>query len=162
MGPLGLDPIHFWAQAKNHDPTIGAVCGNCLCDNECNSWLGWDQAPISKSPRWEVMVASLLYYVGRIAKWYPVLGASNTMCVPCTPVRSQILANLVVKSTGPLLEEGASTQSDSRWLYGKASSGRYILISFDLLEWFNRALAMMGPRISYFGGIITRWQVSKC
>ena len=84
------------------------------------------------------------------------------MCMPRTPVKGQILANLVVGFAGPLLEEGIATRIDSRGLRDEASSRRYILISFDLLEWFNRALAMMGPRISYFGGIITRWQVSKC
>ena len=30
MGPLDLDPIHFWAQSENQDPTIGAVCGELL------------------------------------------------------------------------------------------------------------------------------------
>ena len=108
------------------------------------------------------MVASLLYYIGRIVKWYTVLRAFDIMCMPRTLIRGQILANLVVESAGPPLEEGAATRSDSRGLRDEASSGRYILISFDLLEWFNRALAMMGPRTSYFGGIITRWQVSKC
>ena len=27
MGPLGLDPIHPWAQSENRDPTIGAIYG---------------------------------------------------------------------------------------------------------------------------------------
>ena len=109
-----------------------------------------------------IMVASLLYYTRRIAKWCTVLRASDIMCMPRTPVRGQILANLVAGSTGPPLEEGVVTQSDSRGLRGEASSRRYILISFDLLERFNGALTMTGPRTSYFGGIITRWQVSKC
>ena len=107
-------------------------------------------------------MANLLYYTGRIAKWCIVLGASDIMRMSRTPVRGQILANLVAGSTGPPLEEGATTRSDSRGLRGEASSGRYILISSDLLERFNGALAMTGPRTSYFGGIITRWQVSKC
>ena len=63
---------------------------------------------------------------------------------------------------GPLFEERAATQSDLRGLRGEASFGRYILISFGLLKRLNEALAMMGPRTSYFGGIITHWQVSKC
>ena len=108
------------------------------------------------------MVASLLYYTGRIAKWCIVLGASNIMCMPRTPVRGQILANLVADSTRPPLEEGATTRSDSRGLCSEASSGRYVLISSDLLKLLNEALAMTGPRTSYFGGIITHWQVSKC
>ena len=108
------------------------------------------------------MVASLLYYTGRIAKWCTVLGASDIMCIPRTPIRGQILANLLAESARPLLEEGVATQSDSRGLRGEASSGRYILISSDLLKRLNRALAMTGPRTSYFGGIITHWQVSKC
>ena len=101
------------------------------------------------------MVASLLYYTGRIAKWCTVLGASDIMCMPRIPVRGQILTNLVADSAGPPLEEGATTRSDSRGLCGEASSGRYILISFDLLKRLNEALAMMGPQTSYFKGIIT-------
>ena len=96
-----------------------------------------------------------------IAKWCTVLGASDIMCMPRTPVRGQILANLVVGFVGPPLEERAATQSDLRGLRGEASSGRYILISSGLLKRLNGALAMMGPRTSYFGGIITHLQVSK-
>ena len=44
----------------------------------------------------------------------------------------------------------------------EASSGRYILISSNLLKQLNEALTMTDPRTSYFGGIITHWQVSKC
>ena len=100
------------------------------------------------------MVASLLYYTGRIAKWCTVLGAFDIMCMLRIPVRGQILTNLVADSAGPPLEEGATTRSDSRGLCGEASSGRYILISFDLLKRLNEALAMMGPQTSYFEGII--------
>ena len=101
------------------------------------------------------MVASLLYYTGKIAKWCTVLGASDIMCLPHTLVKGQILANLVAKSAGPPLEEEAAIRSDSRRLRSEASSGRYILIYSDLLKRLNRALAMTGPRTSYFGGIIT-------
>ena len=80
------------------------------------------------------MVASLLYYTRRIAKWCAVLGASDIMCMPRTPVRGQILENLVAEFAGPPLEEGASTRNDSRGLRDEASSGRYILISSDLLK----------------------------
>ena len=66
-----------------------------------------DQAPINKSPRWEVMVASWLYYTGRIAKWCTVLGAFDLMCMARAPIRGQIPANLVADPVGPLLEEGA-------------------------------------------------------
>ena len=108
------------------------------------------------------MVASLLYYTGRIAKWCIVLGASNIMCMAHAPIRGQILANLVVGPAGPPLEERSATWSDLRGFRGETSSGRYILIPFDLLEWLNGALAMMGPWTSYFRGIITHCQVSKC
>ena len=91
------------------------------------------------------MVASLLYYTGRIAKWCIVLGASDIMCMPHTPVRGQILVNLVAEFAGPPLEEGAATRSDSGGFRGEASFGRYILISFDLLKRLNGALAMTGP-----------------
>ena len=107
-------------------------------------------------------MANLLYYTGRIAKWCIVLRASDTMCMSCTPVRGQIIANLVVGLAGPPLEEEATTRSDSWGLHSEASSGRYILISSDLLKRLNGALAMTGPRTSYFRGIITHCQVSKC
>ena len=107
-------------------------------------------------------MASLLYYMGRIAKWCTVLGASNTMCMPCTPVKGQILANLVAGPAGPPLEEGVTTRNDSKGLRGEASSGRYILISSNLLKRLNTTLVMTGPRTSYFRGIITHCQVSKC
>ena len=107
-------------------------------------------------------MASLLCSTGRIAKWCIVLRASDTMCMPRTPVRGQILANLVAGPAGPPLEEGAATRSDSRGLRDEASSGRYILISYDLLKRLNGALAMTDPQTSYFRGIITHCQVSKC
>ena len=105
-------------------------------------------------------MTSLLYYTGRIAKWCTVLGASDIMCMPRTPLKGQILENLVAESAGPPLEKGAVTWSDSRGLSGKASSERYILISSNLLK--HGALALTGPRTCYFEGIITHWQVSKC
>ena len=84
------------------------------------------------------------------------------MCMACAPIRGQILANLVAGPVGPPLEEGATAQSDSRGLRGETSSGRYILISSDLMEQLNGALAIMGPRTFYFRGIITHCQVSEC
>ena len=84
------------------------------------------------------------------------------MCMPYTLVRGQILANLVAGPAGPPLKEGATTRSDSRGLYGETSSGRYILISFDLLKWLNGTLAMTGPWTSYFREIITHCQLFKC
>ena len=108
------------------------------------------------------MMANLLYYTRRIAKWCTVLGTFHTMCMACTPVRGQILVNLVADPAGPPLEEGAAMRSDSRGLCDEAISGRYILISSDLLKRINGALVMTGPRTSYFRGIITHCQVSKC
>ena len=108
------------------------------------------------------MVASLLYYTGRIAKWCIVLGAFDTMCMARAPIRGQILTNLVASPAVPPLEEEAATRSDSRGLRGETSSGRYILIHSNLLERLNGALAMTGPQTSYFRGIITHCQVSKC
>ena len=84
------------------------------------------------------------------------------MCMARAPIRGQILANLVAGLAGPPLEEGEATQSDSRGLHDETSSGRYILIPFDLLEQLNGALAMMDPLMSYFRGIVTHYRVSKC
>ena len=100
-------------------------------------------------------MASLLYYTGRIAKGCTVLGASDIMCMPRTPVRGQVLANLMAGFAGPPLEEEAATRIDSRGLCGEASSRRYILISSDPLNQLHEILAMTGPRTSYFRGIIT-------
>ena len=43
----------------------------------------------------------------------------------------------------------------------ETSSRRYILMSSGLLKWLNGALAMTGPRTSYFRGIIIHYQLSK-
>ena len=107
-------------------------------------------------------MASLLWYTGRMAKWCTVLGTSDTMCMARAPIKGQILANLMVGPTGPLLKEGAATRSDSRGLRVKTSSGRCILTPSDLLERLNGALAIMGPQTSYFKGIVTHCQVSTC
>ena len=74
-------------------------------------------------------------------------GASDIIRMPHTPVRGQILANLVAGLAGPPLEERSATRSDLRGFRGETSSGRYILISFDLLKRLNGALAMtvLGP-----------------
>ena len=84
------------------------------------------------------------------------------MCMARAPIRGQILANLVAGPTGPPSKEGVATRSDLKGLRGETSSGRYILIPSDLLEQLNGALAMTGPWTSYFRGIITHCQVSKC
>ena len=107
-------------------------------------------------------MASLLHYTGRIARWCIVLGVFDTICMPYTPVRGQILANLVAGPARPPLEEGAAMRSNSRGLCGETSSGRYILISSDLLKRSKGDLAMMGPQTSYFRGIIGHCQVFKC
>ena len=107
-------------------------------------------------------MTSLLYYTGRIAKWCTVLETSDTIYMPRTPVKGQILMNLVAGPAGPPLEEGTAARSDSRGLRGETSSRRYILISSNLLERLNGALAMTGPRTFYFRGIITHGQVSEC
>ena len=79
-------------------------------------------------------MASLLWYVGRMAKWYTVLGTSDTMCIGRASIRGQILVNLVAGPVGSPLEEGAATQNNSRGLCGGTSSERYIMISSDLLK----------------------------
>ena len=84
------------------------------------------------------------------------------MRIACAPIRGQILMNLVAGPVGPPLEEGTAARSDSRGLRDETSSRRYILISSDLLERLNGALTMMGPRTSYFRGIITHGQASEC
>ena len=79
-------------------------------------------------------MASLLHYTGRIAKLCIFLEASDTMCMAHAPIRGQILANLMAGPAGPPLEEWAAAWSNSKGLRGETSSGRYILISSDLLE----------------------------
>ena len=81
-----------------------------------------------------VIVASLLWYAGRIAKWCTVLGTFDTMCMAHAPIRGQILVNLVAGPARPPLEEGAAMQSDSKGLRGETSSRTYTLTPSDLLE----------------------------
>ena len=92
-----------------------------------------------------------------MAKWYTVLGTSDTMCIGRASIRGQILVNLVAGSAGSPLEEGAATRSNSSGLRVETSSGRCILIPSDLLERLNGALAMTDPRTSYFRGIVTHY-----
>ena len=100
------------------------------------------------------MVASLLYYTKRIARWCIFLGAFDTMCMARAPIKGQILVNLMAGLAGPPLKEGAAVRSDLRGLRGETSSRRYTLISSDLLERLNGVLAITDPRTSYFRGII--------
>ena len=66
------------------------------------------------------------------------------MLIAYAPIRGQILTNLVAGPAGPPLEEGTAARSDSRGLRGETSSRRYILISSDLQERLNGALANDG------------------
>ena len=90
------------------------------------------------------MVASLLYYMRRTARWFTDQWAFDFMCMARAPTRGQTPANLVAGPAGPQLREMAATRSNSRGLCGGTSSGRYIRISSDLLERLNGALAMTG------------------
>ena len=108
------------------------------------------------------MVASLLYYTGRTARWFTALGAANIMCMACAPIRGQIFANLVVGPAGPRLREKAAARNGSRGLRGGTSYGRYIWTSSDLLEQLNGALAMAGPWTSCFRETTKDCPVSKC
>ena len=67
------------------------------------------------------------------------------MSMARAPIRGQILANLVVGPAGPPLEERTAARSNSRGLRDETSSVRYILISSNLLEQLNGALAITGP-----------------
>ena len=80
MGPLGLDPIHPWAQSENRDPTIGAVCGKLLV-----RWWVQRFVKAGSSPLGEVMEASLLYHKGRTARWFIAQQTSDIMCVAHAP-----------------------------------------------------------------------------
>ena len=53
-----------------------------------------------------VIVSAMVKY-GRII----VLGAFDIKYMPCTPVKGQVLANLVAEFTEPPLKEVAATQS---------------------------------------------------
>ena len=119
MGPLGLDPIRRWAQLENRDPTIGAVCGELLV-----RW--WVQLLVKaeSSPLGEVMVASLLYHKGRIARWFTAQRAFDIMCVALAPTRGQTSTNLVASPVGSRLREMAAARSNSRGLHGGTSSVR--------------------------------------
>ena len=48
-------------------------------------------------------------YTGRIAKWGTFLEAFDIKYMPCTSIKGQVLANLVVEFTEPPLEEISTT-----------------------------------------------------
>ena len=53
------------------------------------------------------MIVSATVKYGRIT----ILGAFDIKYMPCTPVKGQVLANLVAKFTEPPLEEVVATKS---------------------------------------------------
>ena len=53
------------------------------------------------------MIVSAMVKYGRII----VLGAFDIKYMPCTPVKGQVLANLVAEFTEPPLKEVAATQT---------------------------------------------------
>ena len=83
-------------------------------------WL--DKA--GSSPLGEVMVASLLYHKGRIARWFTAQRASGTMCVALAPTGGQTLTNLVAGPIEPRMREVAAAQNNSRGLHDGTSFGR--------------------------------------
>ena len=88
------------------------------------------------------MVANLLYYTGRTARWFTALGAYDIMCMAHAPHQG---SNPCEPSGRPRLREGAATRSDLKGLHGGTSSRRYIWISSDLLKQLNGVLTMTGP-----------------
>ena len=48
-------------------------------------------------------------YTGRIAKWDTILGAFDIKYMPCTSIKGQVLADVVVEYTEPSLEETSTT-----------------------------------------------------
>ena len=50
-------------------------------------------------------------YMGRIAKWYTVLGVFDIKYMSCISVKGQVLKDLVAELIEPPLEEVAATQS---------------------------------------------------
>ena len=92
------------------------------------------------------MVAYLLYHRGRTAKRFTAQWAPSTMCVALALSRGQTPANLVAGPFGPQLRKAAAARSTSKGLHGGTSSGRLVLVPFDLLERFNGALAMTSPQ----------------
>ena len=79
---------------------------------------------VGSSPLGEVMVASLLYHMGRTARQFTAQWASGTICMALAPTRGQTPANLVAGLVGPQLREVAAVRSNSRGLRGGTSSGR--------------------------------------
>ena len=63
------------------------------------------------------MIVSATVKYGRIT----ILGAFDIKYMPCTPVKGQVLANLVAKFTEPLLKETTTTQSMDEESFGTTS-----------------------------------------
>ena len=63
------------------------------------------------------MIVSATVKYGRIT----ILGAFDIKYMPCTPVKGQVLANLVSKFTEPLLKETTTTQSMDEKSFGTIS-----------------------------------------
>ena len=67
------------------------------------------------------MVARLLYYTGRIAKWGTILGAFDIKYMPRTSMKGQVLADLVVEFTEPPVEELKLAENMDEKLIGAIS-----------------------------------------
>ena len=50
-------------------------------------------------------------YTGRVAKWGTILGVFDIKYMPCTPIKGQVLADLVAEFTKPLIEELKSAEN---------------------------------------------------
>ena len=81
--------------------------------------------------------------MGRIAKWGTVLGAFDIKYMSRTPVKGQLLADLVAEFIEPSLEETSTTQNMDGKSVGTIScknlpSRRYMLMKWKIkgvLEW---------------------------
>ena len=107
----------LWEWVAKRVPTIGDICGENLCNSECNSEAWQDQVHTRQShwgPSMAILLSTLirevtmrevciphilirvnLDYTGRIAKRGAALGAFDIKYMPCIFVKGQVLTDLV-------------------------------------------------------------------
>ena len=95
------------------------------------------------------MVASLLYYMRRTARWFTAQWAFDFICMARAPTRGQTPANLGASPAGPQWRERAVARSSNDGSADLLLQKNYqILPSIQVLD---RTKVLHGPRIQAYG-----------
>ena len=95
------------------------------------------------------MVASLLYYKGRIVRWPIAQRAFDIMCLACAPTRGQTPANLGASPAGPQWRERAAVRSSNDESADLLLQKNYQRL--QSIQVLDRTKVLHGPRTQAYG-----------